>query len=271
MDWSNERYVRVYTRDTADWSCLSWQARALWVLIMRKLDRSGVLATAKGPRGVAALVVMPVEVVEPALAELLEDGCLTAHPLGYVAPNYLEAQECTASDAARQRESRARRGLTSGHTGSQDVTKRDTGSQNVTESHEGSHGVTGSHTGSHGVTPCLAVPSLTKPEGEAHSAPATRVKKPSKAERETVMPEGWAPSVASLAYAGTLGLDPHREAEKFKTWTGAKGARYANWDLAFRSHLNREADRPGRANAPAAKVAPPRRPAVFLGDDGLPL
>jgi len=43
MDWSNERYVRVYTRDTAEYLALCWQAKALLSLLLRKCDRAGVV------------------------------------------------------------------------------------------------------------------------------------------------------------------------------------------------------------------------------------
>lgn len=109
MDWANERYVRLYTRDTDDWDCLSWEAQSLWCLLLRKLDRAGVFETRRGARGVAGKVRMPVEVVERALAELLADGCLVEYPGGYVAPNFIEAQEASQSEKQRTRESRARR------------------------------------------------------------------------------------------------------------------------------------------------------------------
>ena len=139
MDWANERYVRLFTRDTPEWLCWSWQARALWPLLIRKVDRSGVLANKLGPRGVAALVGLPIEVVEVGMPDLLADGCLAAHQLGYVVPNYIEAQETPTSDKQRKRDSRERRRV---------VTIRDIGSQNVTNGHAVSREV----------TPCRAFP-----------------------------------------------------------------------------------------------------------------
>ena len=34
MRWEDERYVRVYTRDTPEWCLLSWEARALFLLLL---------------------------------------------------------------------------------------------------------------------------------------------------------------------------------------------------------------------------------------------
>jgi hypothetical protein len=109
MDWSNERYVRMYVRDTETWLELSWQARSVWMHVLRKVDRAGVLETRRGVRGIALIVAMPTEIVEVALPELLADGCLRPHPIGYVVPNFIAAQEAPQSDRQRSRESRARR------------------------------------------------------------------------------------------------------------------------------------------------------------------
>lgn len=156
MDWANERYVRIYTRDTADDLVLSWQARGLWPLLVRKADRSGVIATNHGPRGVAALVQWPPDVVEPALCELLVDGRVAEchEPIGYVIQNYIQAQETPSSDKQRKKNEReTRRDLAN-----KSVTKRDA---RVTKRDEKSRAVTPSHSESHGVTPCLTVPSQT--------------------------------------------------------------------------------------------------------------
>jgi len=153
MLWEDERYVRLYTRDTAEWACWCWQAKALFPLLLRKLDRSGVLATRLGARGIAALTGLPLEVVEPGIKDLLGDGCITEHQLGYCAPNFLAAQEALSSGAKRQRESRERRRLGLSQTS---VSKS-------TYGHEECDKVTGNVTPSQVVTPSLAVPIRSEP------------------------------------------------------------------------------------------------------------
>ena len=156
MDWPNERYVRVYVRDTVDYLVLSWQARGLWLELLRKADRAGVIATTKGARGIAVLVRWPAEVVEPAIAELLEDGCLQSSPAGYVIPRFMEAQECAMSDVQRKREQRDRRRSEFTNRDpevterTELVTKRDRMSQV-------------GHAESRRVTPSLTVPNRTVP------------------------------------------------------------------------------------------------------------
>jgi hypothetical protein len=245
VDWANERYVRIYTRDTADDQVLSWQARGLWPLLVRKADRAGVIATNHGPRGVAALVQWPREVVEPALAELLADGRIRecSAPAGYVIPNYIEAQETPSSTNQRQRDSRERRR----DVANDSVTKRDIESQNATAPSQnvtpGSRGVTRGHAGSHRVTPCRAVPSRTDPDlpsgdlGGAREAPPPKPKRPSRRGVATVMPEAWSPRANERALAAELGVGFEAELAKFVDHHAAKGSRFVDWDAALRTWL----------------------------------
>ncbi|MGN6105450.1 MAG: hypothetical protein ACTHU0_10125 [Kofleriaceae bacterium] len=166
MDWSNEPYVRLYTRETDDDLLLSWQARAVWHELMKKFDRSGLIETRRGVRGLAAMIRMPVEVVESALPELLEDRRLQQVERGYFAPNFLEAQTITKSDKQRQRESRERR---------RDAARESTSSPHtVTNRDDTSRAAEGGHAESRPVTLCLADPSEADPERDpAPAIPAT--------------------------------------------------------------------------------------------------
>ncbi len=110
MRFEDERYVRIYTRDTITWLALTWQARALLMFILRKADRAGVIELGRGgERGLAALVGMPLEVVNKALPELVSDGCVEQVGTNIVIPKFIEAQEATKSPAQRQHESRVNR------------------------------------------------------------------------------------------------------------------------------------------------------------------
>src|SRR5262245_5014859 len=111
LDYSEERFVRLYTRDTEEWNLFAWQARALYPLMERKCYRSGVLPTKHGPRGVAAMVSLPLDVVENGLKDLLQFGWVSelSTPPGYQLVEFRAAQEAHPSAAQRQRESRERR------------------------------------------------------------------------------------------------------------------------------------------------------------------
>lgn len=119
MDWSNERYVRVYTRDTVEWLSWSWEARSLLVLLLRKVDRAGVLEFDGAPAAVAvaAVTLVPLPVVERALAALSRQpahardsgGPIELHEGHLLVRNFIEAQEAAATPAERKRRQRDRR------------------------------------------------------------------------------------------------------------------------------------------------------------------
>lgn len=135
MRWEDERYVRVYTRDTSDWLAMRWEARCCFALMLRKCDRAGILAVKSGPRripAVAGLLGVPLEVATAAIEDLLEDGCMVERECGYLFPRYIEAQEAPASDAKRAKEHRAR-SRDQALAASQIVTPPN---QNVTPQHE---------------------------------------------------------------------------------------------------------------------------------------
>jgi hypothetical protein len=110
MAVDEQTYVRLYRRETPEWCLLSWQARALFYELLRRVDLAGYLHVGRaGLRGVAALVRMPLDVVVGALGG--EDGLL-AHGLvvkverGYIIPDFVESQPLE-SGGAQKRWSRA--------------------------------------------------------------------------------------------------------------------------------------------------------------------
>ena len=181
MDWENERYVRVYTRDTIDWVALGWEAQALFFFIIRKVDRSGVLEVGKhGARGIAALVGMPAEIVERSLPILIADGCVTITGGLLLIPNFIEAQEAKQSDKQRQKECRERR---RSEARSQNVTGP---SHNVTESHGRSQPVTDGHSLS--LQPSLAVPTQqSEPDSDARARSNVQANEPGKPSTTNVL------------------------------------------------------------------------------------
>lgn len=154
MDWSDEDYVRVYTRDTAELEALGWEAKALLWELLRKATRAGVIELGRtGNRGIASLTRIPLEVVERALPILLDDGCVVRVETRLVIPNYMQAQTTPRSDKARKRAERERvraealapskrdpehassRFVTPSHDSSREVTPRPPESRPVTPSH----------------------------------------------------------------------------------------------------------------------------------------
>lgn len=169
MDWSNERYVRIYTRDSRNLKLFGWEGRALLWETIRKADRAGVIEGVRNADDLALMVEMPVEVVRSALARIqsVDPDTIQLTELGVVLPSYIPANESKQSDRQRQRESRARRSAKA-----REVTPGDAiESPSVTELGES---VTAGHSRSHAVTachsvPCRAVPSM--PSGSVPSEP----------------------------------------------------------------------------------------------------
>jgi hypothetical protein len=163
MRWEDERYVRVYTRDTVDWLALSWDAQALLLHLLRKVDRAGLLPlTRHGKKGVAVAVGHPMQWsrIEPALEELLADGCIEIRANVLFFRNFIAAQETPQSDKQRKAESRARAAdLAAAAT----ATNPQAPSQNVTHGHKSGQIVTPGHTASRGVTPGHSVPYRAVP------------------------------------------------------------------------------------------------------------
>lgn len=162
MDWSNERYVRFYTRDTVTWKRWTWEARSCWGLLLRKVDRSGLLDTGDSEKvdALALMLDIPCEVAHRVVPQWLACGSLMERASGFSVPTFLAAQEAKQSDKLRQSESRANRLAASLRN---DETACHTASQHVTDC----------HTVSHGVTP--AVPSLAVPSQPLKTAPADAV------------------------------------------------------------------------------------------------
>lgn len=198
MRWGDERYVRLYTRDTIEWNMLPWESKALWPLILRKLDRAGLLDLGKhGARGLAVMVGLPSNVVEPGLAGLIEDGCLVINGTTIVVPNFIEAQESPSSDAMRKREQRARdRAAKLGQRDTEDG-QRDAsaGQRDAT--------VTTGHSSSQVVTPCCSDPCLEEPSAEnpADGLPETE---PEEITPAPATPNAKAHDITRLAEQGEL-------------------------------------------------------------------
>lgn len=258
LDWANERYVRVYTRDTTTWKLVDWRARTVLLHLFRKVDRSGVLDVGEdGVAGLAAVLELPLEeIVEPGIAQLVKRGTVERTADAYILPNFLDAQETPASDAQRQRVQREKR-RASKRSGDGDVTNRDAG---VTDGHVASRGVTPNRTVPFRSEPCLAEPNRERepspPAQGDQPATATPVlalvaqeqsPKAARKQANRPLPAEWVPSIEHLELARELGVDAGAEATNMRDWAAAKGERKADWNAAFRGWLRRSAESKSRA------------------------
>lgn len=147
MNFDDERFVKIFTRDTVTWKLLGWEGRCVLLMLLRKVDRAGCIDLASGIEGLALLLDLPEDVTERGFAACLRRGCVTQREHIAVVPNFVRAQDSRQTDRVRQAESRARRrdsGLVSQNVTdpTEAVTKRDEVSQPVTPCHTASHDVT---------------------------------------------------------------------------------------------------------------------------------
>lgn len=221
MRWDDERYVRVYLRDSVGLIMMPWQARPVLWEVLRKLDRAGVLDLGEyGPAALPTVLRLPADVTEAGLSALLERRTLVIVGTHLVMPNYIDAQECTQSDKVRKAEQRARaRDKALASEMGLPVTIRDQESRNVTSGHDTGQIVTRGHERSHGVTaghsvPYRAEPNLAVPaDAGAHvgvgaqSSPVVPPEEPSGERRRQVVE----PEPASADHAAVIAeLRKHR-------------------------------------------------------------
>lgn len=159
MLWEEERYVRLYKRDTPDWLALSFDAQGLLCLLLRKVDPSGRLELGRHGTKAVAVVLNQVALwdtkIKPALDELLKDGCVRIDGESLLFPNYFAAQEARASDRLRKQMQREREAMSQPRHATS--SPRDGGDTKRDSS------VTNGHTTSHGVTPA-SLPSCLPAE-----------------------------------------------------------------------------------------------------------
>lgn len=109
MNFSDERYVRLYVRDTITWQRWGWEGQAVFSLLLRKFDKAGILDGIGNPADDVALVIgMPTEIVQVGLDRLFKSGAIVHVDDRLVCPNYVSAQFTARSAKARQAEKRMR-------------------------------------------------------------------------------------------------------------------------------------------------------------------
>jgi hypothetical protein len=100
LNFEDERYVRLYTRDTPTFVSWHWQTRAVHSALLRKLDKDGRIEwpPALGTKALAMAILIPDQrVVDRAIAELV--GCETV----VVGAGWLEMPRFVPGQNARSR------------------------------------------------------------------------------------------------------------------------------------------------------------------------
>lgn len=109
MNFEDEDYVRLYTRDTPTWLSLGWEGQALLALTMRKVGRRNGVLDCDGFEPLEALVSvtgLPLEVVTAGFERLSKRGVMLVDGQRIVLPKFVKAQWARQGVAARKRASR---------------------------------------------------------------------------------------------------------------------------------------------------------------------
>jgi hypothetical protein len=108
MDWANEYWVKLYIRDTITWLSWDWETRALFVLLLRKVDRGGGIDIGQRDAANALSVVLgvPGDVADRCVSNLIADGTIEAGGGRVTVPNFREAQMTRQGDRIRKQRSR---------------------------------------------------------------------------------------------------------------------------------------------------------------------
>ena len=110
MNWSDEHYVKLYTRPTLTWRSWGWQARATFLMLMKEVDHSGFIETGTLPphEALAMQLFAPAEMLAIGLAELVACGTVELVDRAVLIPKFAEAQDARKSDAQKKRDERTR-------------------------------------------------------------------------------------------------------------------------------------------------------------------
>jgi len=114
MDWGDEKFIRVYCRDTENFSGWGWEAQALIFPIMRRLDESGEIdLCGKDPTEKLKELFpkFPVEFLKTGLEELLRTETFCVRDGSIFMPKFAEAQQASITPRQRKRAERARKRL----------------------------------------------------------------------------------------------------------------------------------------------------------------
>jgi hypothetical protein len=245
MRWSDERYVRLYTRDTIEWTMLPWEARALFPLLLRKVDRAGLLDLGKhGAKGLAVTVGLPIHVVEPGLAGLLEDGCVVQNGTVVLVKNFIEAQETVASNAQRCKEYRARQ-----RAAARDRVASDTSQPDATQ-----NDIDDVASDTKNVASDIGRPAATRSDTPICSDPIRAVKEPTAPKLAVGLPEPEAESEELNEPPMPPGLHPANGFPLTGTNCGAPDCGLPQYETPTSGHLLR---RRARRRTPGAEEAAP--------------
>jgi hypothetical protein len=137
VNFEDEDYVRVYSRDTATTKKLGWEGRTVLWHLFRIVPKSGVLELGEGDdlvEVVASLCDLPEEVTKLGLERLASRGVTVRHAASLEIVRFVEAQNARRSDRLRAQDYRDRQKAEASALSE----KKASASRNVTARHDSS-------------------------------------------------------------------------------------------------------------------------------------
>jgi hypothetical protein len=227
------RWIRLDVGwNDSDWlTDLSPGARLSWVLLLGYVKSVGVAGEVKamGVKGAARAWNVPVKDVTAMLAAAHQDGAITTNDGAWRLTGWDKYQQTDPTAAERKRKQRN--------------ALPEPEPEPVTDPVTVGHGMSRVTT----VTPPVTC-HATETETEEKNSSSSKSEKRRKA--QTDLRADWAPNEAHAAKCEESALDLEREATRFRLYHGAKGSRFANWDLAFHTWLTKAVDFAGKARPP---------------------
>lgn len=117
MNWDDEKYVRIFIRETPNWIRAPWEYRVVVRAIMTKLDRTGAIELGvvgeEGWDTLAELIRLPVKITETGMSHALKIKTFVTRDRDdvtvLVMPGFQPAQDFAKTNAERAREYRERK------------------------------------------------------------------------------------------------------------------------------------------------------------------
>ena len=108
--WDRERFIKVFLHESMTWKALSYDARSLYLHLQRAAGRQASVALGKfGLRGLANVFGARLDVIQPAMDELIEAELVMMQDGLLMLPEHAEQQSSSWNETARKQDQRERK------------------------------------------------------------------------------------------------------------------------------------------------------------------
>jgi len=244
MDFSRETWRKLYVTESADHRLWPVAARGVRDLLLRLARDDGTLLSrtdhpCQDMARALGSIADELGVIASFIQLMIDDGYLTHSRRRLFITRFEEGQERAKSTSRVRRHRKKQTSKSAESFDSETFLKHVTKRTNETDPIR-----------SDPIPPIAPQggqpPAPDQPQDQAPPQPPNQPQQP-KRQRKVSMPKDWAPNETAAGKARDYGLDLSQEADSFREWTGAKGAKYINWDAAFLSHLRRRWEQTGGA------------------------